>query len=153
MSYEVLLMCHVTAAVLWVGGSTGLILMALRLKRAGSGAQMGDYAKNLEWFGKFYFTPLSLLVLLFGILLVRQMETVAVTDFFVQYGLTAIVLTIAIGAGFLGPQSGKLGKLIDEKGVDSTEAQTLMNRILLVARFDGLMLISVVVVMTLKPFS
>ncbi|MBM4411202.1 MAG: hypothetical protein FJ037_07770 [Chloroflexi bacterium] len=116
MSYEWLLMGHVTAAVLWVGGSIALILMALRLRHAGGGAQMGDYAKNLEWFGKFYFTPLSLLVLLFGILLVRDMDNVAVTDFFIQYGLTAIVITIAVGAGFLGPQSGKLAQLIEAKG-------------------------------------
>lgn len=153
MSYELLLTGHITAAVLWVGGSIGLILMALRLRYAGSGAQMGDYAKNLEWFGKFYFTPLSLLVLLFGILLVRDMDNVAVTDFFIQYGLTAIVITIAVGAGFLGPQSGKLGKLIEAKGAGAPEVQALTNRILLVARFDGLMLLSVVVVMALKPFS
>jgi len=31
--------------------------------------------------------------------------------------------------------------------------QALLTRILLVARFDGLMLLSVVVVMALKPFS
>ncbi len=153
MSYELLLMGHVTAAVLWVGGSIGLILMALRLRRASPGAQMGDYAKNLEWFGKFYFTPLSLLVLLFGILLVRNMDNVTVTDFFIQYGLTAIVITIAVGAGFLGPQSGKLAQLIEAEGAEAAEVQALLTRILLVARFDRLMLLSVVVVMALKPFS
>ena len=153
MSYELLLMGHVTAAVLWVGGSIGLILMALRLRRANPGAQMGDYAKNLEWFGKFYFTPLSLLVLLFGILLVRNMDNVTVTDFFIQYGLTAIVITIAVGAGFLGPQSGKLAQLIEAEGAEAAEVQALLTRILLVARFDRLMLLSVVVVMALKPFS
>lgn len=153
MSYEVLLTGHITAAVLWVGGGIAISLMAMRLRSAGSGAEMAAYAKNVEWFGKFYFTPLSLIVLLFGILLVLKMETVTVSDFFIQYGLTGIVLTIAIGAGFLGPQSGRLGKLIDEKGADAPEAQSLLGRILLVARFDSLMLLSVVVVMALKPFS
>ena len=153
MSYEVLLACHITASVLWVGGGVAITLMALRLKSAGPGAPMADFAKNVEWFGKFYFTPLSLIALLFGSLLVRNMETVAVTDFFVQYGLTAIVLTIAIGAGFLGPQSGKLARLIEASGSESPEAQARLNRILLVARLDSLMLLSVVVVMALKPFS
>ena len=153
MSYELLLTGHITASVLWVGGAASIILMALRLSRAGSGAQMADLAKNIEWFGKFYFTPLSLAVLLFGILLVRQMDTVTITDFFVQYGLTAIVITIAVGAGFLGPQSGKLAKMTHATGAVSSEAQALLRRILLVARIDAVMLLSVVIVMSLKPFS
>jgi uncharacterized membrane protein len=153
MSYEVLLTVHVAAAVLWVGGGISTILMAFRMKRAGSGSEMAAFAKNIEWLGKFYYTPLSLVALIFGILLVRQMESVTVSDFFVQYGLTGIVLTIAIGAGFLGPQSGRLGKLIDEKGFGAPEVQRLLARILLVARIDSAMLFSVVLVMALKPFS
>ncbi len=150
MAYEILLTSHIAAAVLWVGGGTAIALMALRLQR--SGAQMAAYAKNLEWFGKFYFTPLSLLTLVFGILLVREMESVVVSDFFIQYGLTAIVITIAVGAGYLGPQSGKLARIIGSSGAESPEALALLRRILLVARLDSLMLLSVVLVMALKPF-
>lgn len=153
MSYEVLLAGHIVAAVLWVGGAVAMILLALRITRAHAGTQMADFAANIEWLGKFYFTPLSLITLLFGILLVRRMDSVTVSDFFVQYGLTAIVITIAVGAGFLGPQSGRLSKLIAAKGAEAPEAQALLGRILMVARLDGLMLLSVVAVMALKPFA
>jgi hypothetical protein len=137
--------------VLWVGGGIAIVLMALRLKS--SGAQMADFARNIEWFGKFYFTPLSLISLVFGVLLVRQMDSVTVSDFFVQYGLTAVVITIAIGAGFLGPQSSKLSKLIEAQGAEAPEAQALLSRILPVARIDSAVLLSTVVVMALKPVS
>lgn len=153
MSYEVLLTFHIVAAVLWVGGAVAMILLALRITGARASSQMADFAANIEWLGKFYFTPLSLMTLLFGILLVHQMDSVTVSDFFVQYGLTAIVITIAVGSGFLGPQSGKLSQLIAAKGAEAPEAQALLGRILMVARLDGLMLLSVVAMMALKPFS
>lgn len=130
-----------------------MTLLALRVRRVHSASQMLDFATNIEWFGKFYFTPLSLITLLFGVLLVRHLDSVTVSDFFVQYGLTAIVITIAVGAGFLGPQSGKLAKMIEAQGGESLEVQAQIARLIMVARLDALMLLSVVAVMALKPFA
>ncbi len=59
MSYEVLLAGHIVAAVLWVGGAVAMILLALRITGAHASAQMADFAANIEWLGKFYFTPLD----------------------------------------------------------------------------------------------
>jgi len=53
---------------------------------------------------------------------------------------------------FPGPESGKLGKLMPTRPPEDPEVQMRIRRILTVARFDVLLLLSVVFVMTAKPF-
>jgi hypothetical protein len=55
------------------------------------------------------------------------------------------------GRSHLGPTSGKLGKLIEEKGPDDPEAQKTLARILAVSRVDLLVLLLIVIDMVVKP--
>jgi hypothetical protein len=60
-------------------------------------------------------------------------------------------LSFVTGAGFLGPQAGRIKKLMDERGPTDPEVQQRINRVLLVARIDNIALILVVLDMALKP--
>lgn len=51
------------------------------------------------------------------------------TDTWVLLGLAGIALTIATGAGFLGPQSERLGKLAAERDPSDPEIQRWIRRI------------------------
>jgi hypothetical protein len=44
-----------------------------------------------------------------------------------------------------------VGKLIVERGPEDDEAQARLRRLLLVARFDSLLLLAIVFVMTARP--
>ncbi|CAN5341830.1 hypothetical protein BH18ACT12_BH18ACT12_23420 [soil metagenome] len=55
-------------------------------------------------------------------------------------GLIGFGLSFVIGAGFLGPQAGKIAKAIKEHRPDSPEAEALIRRVLMVARVDLLTL-------------
>ena len=65
--------------------------------------------------------------------------------------MIVIALSIVTGAGFLGPESGRIAKLMDERGDDDAEVRGRINRLFLVSRIELVLLISVVLVMALKP--
>ena len=57
------------------------------------------------------------------------------------------------GAGFLGPESARLGKLSAERDPADPEIQQRIKRIFLVSRIDLVVLIVVVADMVFKPGS
>jgi hypothetical protein len=56
-----------------------------------------------------------------------------------------------VGAIYLGPESGRIGKLVAERGPEDGEVRTRMDRVLLVSRIELVVLVSVVFAMTTKP--
>ncbi|MGE0228983.1 MAG: DUF2269 family protein [Dehalococcoidia bacterium] len=149
-SYDLLLFLHVYSVVLWVGGGALLNVLGARITRAGTAQQVAEFGAQVEWVGLRIFTPLSVLALIVGVLMALDDRW----DFgatWIQLGLGGWVLSFLLGAGFLGPQSGKLGRLIREHGSDHPEVRPRLQRLLLVARLDTLLLLLVVADMTIKP--
>ena len=66
-------------------------------------------------------------------------------------GLVAFVASFAVGAGFLGPESGRIAKVIERDGPESSEAQARIRRILLISRCELVVLLTVIVNMVVKP--
>jgi hypothetical protein len=69
----------------------------------------------------------------------------------VQVGLAMILVSVAIGAGFLGPEAGRIARAIEQGGVDSPEAKQRINRLFLVSRFELVLLLLVIFDMVVKP--
>jgi len=69
----------------------------------------------------------------------------------IQLGLGGWSLSFLLGAGFLGRQSGRLGRLIRDHGAGHPEVRPRLQRLLLVARIDVLLMLLIVADMTLKP--
>jgi hypothetical protein len=69
----------------------------------------------------------------------------------VTFGFIVWLLSFIAGAGFLGPESGRLGKLVEERGPEDAEYQRRLARIFLISRIELLLLILVVLDMTVKP--
>jgi uncharacterized membrane protein len=139
---------HIVCAVIWVGGSFMTQIYAIRTQSHGPQA-MAVFSKDAEFIGQRTFLPASLVLLATGIWLVSR--DVFTLDDWVVYGLVVIGLSIVTGAGFLGPESGRLGKLIEERGGEDAEVQQRIKRIFLVSRIELVLLFSVVLVMALKP--
>lgn len=149
-AYRVLLFFHVGSAVLWVGGALMLTFLGLRISRAGTPQQVLDFSKHVEFFGLRYFMPLSVITLVFGIWMATD-DRWSFDMWWLRLGVIGFLITFFTGAGFLGPQSGKLAKLVAEKGIESAEAQAKLAQVLMVARLDSLVLFLIVADMTLKP--
>lgn len=145
-----LIAIHILCAVIWVGGSFVTQLYALRAQGSGS-LSIAPFAKDAELVGQRTFLPAALVLLATGIWLVSR--DVFQLEFWNTWGLIVIGVSIVAGAGFLGPESGRIGRLIDERGQDDAEVARRLGRLFLVSRIELVLLISVVLVMTLKPFT
>lgn len=148
--YDVLKFVHVYSVVAWVGGGALLNILGARLSRAGTSQQLADFGAQVEWVGLRVFTPLSVIALIFGIIMALN-DRWDFGQMWIQLGLGGWFLSFLLGAGFLGPQSGKLGRLIREQGADHPEVRPRLTRILTVARLDMLLMLLIVADMTLKP--
>lgn len=150
-TYQWYLMVHVLMAVVWVGGAHAIQLFAARVLKGGDPLRLAAFSRDVEWIGTRVFIPASFLVLVFGFLLVQEADTGY--PFWVVFGLAVFVFTFLSGALFLGPESGRIGKLVDERGAADPEVQRRIKRILVYSRLDLLLLVLVVVAMVIKPFS
>lgn len=142
---------HVLGAIVWVGGGVFVQIYATRLIRANETARVMAFAKDIERIGLSVFLPASILVLLLGIALVWYSPAWDLTQLWVILGLLGIANTIVVGAVFLGPESGRIGRLAEERGASDPEVQRRVRRIFAISRYDLAVLLLVVVDMVVKP--
>ncbi|MBN4064721.1 DUF2269 family protein [Dehalococcoides mccartyi] len=146
---EILLAVHVIAAVIWIGGGVALNLIAVRLIRTNP-ELLRPMLKTFDWLVNRTILPASLVVLVFGILLVLE-GTYRFEDTFVIIGFIGAVSTIVIGAGFLSPRMRKQDELWEKHGDSSEIASQALSRTMLIARVDIVILFVVIANMVIKP--
>ena len=150
-AFEVMKTFHVLAAVIWVGGAAATQIYAMRATNSNDPTRMATLAKEAEFVGTRVFLPASLLVLALGIAMVIDRPEIAFGDTWIVLGLTGILFSALVGSIFLGPESGRIGKLIDAEGADSPEVNRRLKRIFLVSRIELVVLLLVVVDMVVRP--
>lgn len=150
-TYQWYLAVHILAAVLWVGGAFTIQLLAIRASRPGGRIQLASLSAEIEWVGTRVFIPSSLILVIFGFLLVGKGDWDM--EGWIVFALVVWIASFVVGAGFLGPQSGKLSADIERHGPDSPQALERLQRIFLVSRVELVFLILVVLDMALKPGS
>ena len=150
-TYELLLFGHLAFVVTWVGGDVMLQVMSMRATAAGPERQI-VFVKDVEWIGSRILTPAGLLVVIFGFGLINESNgAYEVSQTWVWLGLAAFAASFLLGAGFLGPESGRIGKLAAERSPDDPEVQRRVNRILLFARLELIVLFAIIFDMVVKP--
>jgi uncharacterized membrane protein len=151
--YNSLKFFHVLAAMTWVGSDVYAQVLATRVLRANDPDHLGVVANDIGEMGKYVITPASITVLVFAIALVWYAPGWHFTDTWILIGLGGYAITLVTGAGFLGPESARLGKLAAEGHTPAEpEIQQRIRRIVMVSRIDLVVLIVVVADMVFKPF-
>jgi uncharacterized membrane protein len=148
--YEFLLFGHLLAAMAWVGGDLMLQMFYLRARAAGPERVMG-FARDVEWIGLRVLNPVALLVVIFGVLLVIEVDGYEFSQFWISAALAMFLASFITGAGFLGPETGRVSKLGEERGPTDPEVQRRIARIALVSRIELVLLVLIVLDMVLKP--
>jgi uncharacterized membrane protein len=143
---------HVLAAVVWVGGACTVQVYALLALRSDDPVRVAAFAKDTEFVGTRIFLPSSLILLVSGIFTLHDSSGVwSFSQGWVQFGLVVVALSIVVGAGYLGPESGRIAKATEERGVESAEVQQRIRRIFMVSRVELAFLLAVVFDMVVKP--
>ena len=147
--YELLKTIHVLAAVVWVGGATATQVFAIRANRADDPTRIATFARDSEWIGTRVFLPMSLILVVTGFGIIADVDY----DFeaWIIIGLGVWLASVVTGAGFLGPESGRIAQVIEREGPASPEAARRIKRIFIVSRIELLLLFIVVIDMVVKP--
>jgi uncharacterized membrane protein len=139
---------HVTAAAVWVGGAAMIQFFSLRIMRTGDPRRQAEFAKDTEIVGMRVFLPTTLILLLAGIAMMIDLDWPWGANWIVL-GLISFAISFVVGAGFLGPEAGRVAAAFERDG--AIAAQARIRRVLLVARCELLVLVTVLVNMVVKP--
>lgn len=143
-----LLFVHVAAAIIWIGGSLMMQLFGIRAAMSGDPSRLATLGQDIEWIANRTFIPASLVGVVTGILLVVESDFYGFGDDWIVIALVLYATTFLAGVLFLGPESGRVGKLMAE---GAPEAGPRMLRLLFFARLDLVLLWLIVYDMTIKP--
>jgi uncharacterized membrane protein len=141
---------HVVTAAIWFGGALMIQAFAFRIIRTNDARRMADFAKDSEVVGMRVFIPATWVLLLAGVGLMLNAD-LSWGQNWIVLGLIAWAVSFAVGAGFLGPEGGRIAKIIERDGPESPTAQGRIGRILLISRCELVVLLTVIVNMVVKP--
>jgi uncharacterized membrane protein len=140
---------HVLAAIVWIGGAFMIQLYAFRILRERDSMRIAGFSKDTEVIGMRTFIPASLILVVLGVVLMHQGQWAY--HFWAVFALAVWALSFLSGALYLGPTSGKIGKLIEERGRVDDEIQRKIERLLFHSRVELVLIALVAVDMVLKP--
>jgi len=150
-TYKWPLAFHILFAVVWVGSNTAIQIFVIRATRAG-GDRVAFFAKEIEWYGTRVLIPSALILVVLGFILLGESDGAwDLGQGWVTFGFVVWLLSFIAGAGYLGPESGRLSKLVEDRGPEDAEYQRRLSRIFLISRIELLLLVLVVLDMAVKP--
>ena len=149
--YQVFKSIHVLAAIVWLGGGAMITVLAWRAQRAKDYGQLLQIGKQAEWLSTRVFVPASLVVLAMGIVLMHKGDW-GYDHFWALFGLIGWGVSFVVGAAFLGPETGRMAKLIEAKGPEDPEVIARLNRVISVARADVVLVLLIAADMVAKPW-
>ena len=141
---------HVITAVIWVGGAAMIQAYAFRILRTGDGRRQAEFSKDTEVVGMRVFIPASLILFLAAIAMMVNLNW-SWSQNWIVLGLIAFGFSFVLGAGFIGPEGGRIAELIEQQGPDSPAVQARIRRILTISRCELVVLLTVIVNMVVKP--
>ena len=149
--YEFLLFFHVSMAAVWVGGATMIQFFALRTMRASDPRRLVELGSDIEWIGNRVLVPASALAVLSGVLMVLDSDFWGFRDDWIVIGILLFAITFLAGAAFFGPESGRLGKLVEAEGPSSPAVLAKLKRLIALTRADLMLLFLIIFDMATKP--
>jgi uncharacterized membrane protein len=150
--YSLFKAVHVAVAVYWVGGGLLLVTLAFRAQRAYKPDEIVSIARQAAFAGEKIFAPAGLVVFLMGIAMMIN-TNLGWGHFWVVFGLLGYAATFGVGLLVLSPLAKQISASAEQNGPTAPETLALIDRILLVARFDIAVLVLVVIDMVTKPFA
>jgi uncharacterized membrane protein len=147
-TYTTLKVLHVLAAVIWLGGAAMLTVLAIRARRQ-SGEALVAIFREVALLAPRIFVPASLVLVLTGFALVATGSLPY--DLWVVLAIVGWAINFLTGLLVLTPQTKRAESLLEEHGSTSEAALGQVQRVLMLARIDLVVLTLVIVDMIVKP--
>jgi uncharacterized membrane protein len=147
--YDLIKYVHVLAAIVWVGGAFYAQMLAVRVQRSTDPDDLPKFGRNVEAIGTRAFIPASLILFIAGAILVAQRWSF--TQAWVSAAIVLWLLSVLVGALYLGPRAKRIAELFEAEGPTSAGARALLDRVFLVSRLELVSFVVVVFLMVVKP--
>ena len=148
--YELLLMLHVFAAIIWLGaGFVFTVLLALA-RNANDAEREASYHADIDRLATILFIPSSLATFIFGLLTAIEGNW----DFgqaWIVIGLAGWLASFLIGVLYFKPESERITALSEQGEAAMTEVLSRSRRMTAVDHFELMVLFVVAAAMVLKP--
>ncbi len=150
--YSLFKAVHVLFAVIWVGGGASIMIHAIRAQMSSDPEGIVTVAKQAAFMGEKVFAPVGLVTFLMGIAMMINTSW-GWGHFWIIAGLIGYAATFIVGIAILSPMAKKIDASAEKNGPTHPETIALIDRILLIARFDVAILMLVIIDMVTKPFA
>jgi uncharacterized membrane protein len=148
--YELLLTIHVLGAVIWVGGGTAMHILGRRVLKRGDGKEIYEFSKEINTVALRLYAPVSLIMLIAGILLVDE-AGYEFSQTWISLGFLGWGISFFVGILYYGPQDKRLQTLVAADGPTADGVVANVRQALFVNQIELLILFLVIVDMTTKP--
>jgi hypothetical protein len=147
--YEVLLFVHLLGVAIWFGTGFALLVLGSRFGRAGNNQGLQSLFGQAEWLATRVFIPVSLTVVVAGILLVIEGPW-AFDQLWVLLGLAGFAATFLTGLLMIKPESERIAADLAREGMTAGSARAI-GTMFARQRIDYAVIALVVADMTFKP--
>jgi uncharacterized membrane protein len=128
MTFETwLVFGHILSAMVWVGGSLMLCLVATRARRSDDPNAVAEFTRTLTFLGPRIMLPAVLGTLLFGVWLVLRSSAWGFEQHWVQAGAGLFLLALAVGAVYMS-RIGIALQRAATSGAPAAESRRLLDR-------------------------
>jgi hypothetical protein len=148
--YELLLLLHIIAAIIWVGAATMYFALDFRTDLSGDLERESSHADDADWLAPRLFIPAATGTLIFGVLAAIEGDW-NFGSLWIIIGLTGFGVSFATGIGYFEPETKKLTDAIDRHGATHPEVRRRMANLKMVGRIELAVLYVVVASMVVKP--
>lgn len=119
---DTLLIIHIVAVSLWLGGSVMNGLLNVRLASTGNLSAQAVLARVEENLGTTFYAPVAILTLLTGIGLVLGDEAYSFGDVFVSAGFLAIIVAAVLGPTKFTPLGERMAEAFEAGDAEAGQA-------------------------------
>jgi len=148
--YELLLMLHVFAAIIWLGAGFVFTVMLVLARREDDKAREASYHADIDRLATLLFIPAAMATFAFGLLAAIEGSW----DFgqtWIMIGIVGWLVSFLIGILYFKPESEKISALAEQGEAGMAEAMTRSKRMTAVDNFELTVLYVVAAAMVLKP--
>jgi len=146
--YTLVKFLHVGSAVIWVGGAFVMIMLGAAAERAKNDVEMVGVVRQVAWAAERIYVPASITTLVFGVITAWIGSLFG--NLWVILGLIGVASTIALGILVLTPRAKKVDAAFKAGGA-TAQVVAICCEMLTIAKFDAVLLFTVVADMVLKP--
>ena len=148
--YELLLMLHVFAAIIWLGAGFIFTVLLMFARRENDKAREASYHADIDRLATTVFIPAAMATFIFGVATAIEGDW----DFgqaWIIIGIAGWLMSFLIGVLYFKPESEKISALSEQGEAGMAEAMTRSARMTAVDNFELTTLYVVAASMVLKP--